>query len=71
MVIAESGPPAPGEQGFVYLKYTGADAKTEYGQVTGARYAFWENPVRLVDARDAQRLMETGCFEPVLEAERA
>lgn len=55
----------PGESGFVYLRYTGQDAKTEYGSVTGARYPFYENPVRLVDSRDAEKLMESGRFQAV------
>ncbi len=55
-------PPVPGETGFVYLRYTGPDAKTEFGKVTGARYLFWENPVRLVDRRDAEALLATDNF---------
>ena len=59
------GPPLPGENGFVHLQYIGADAKTEYGPITGARYPFWEKPVRLVDKRDAERMLETGVFAVV------
>jgi len=58
--------PVPGEVGFVYLEYTGADAKTEYGPITGSRYPFWEKPVRLVDKRDAERMLETGVFAVVV-----
>ncbi len=54
--LAALPPAVPGEAGFTTLAYTGAEAKTEYGPVTGARYPFGENPVRLVDCRDAERM---------------
>jgi hypothetical protein len=61
-------PAVPGEMGFVYLEYTGRDAKTEFGKATGARYAFWENPVRLVDKRDAETFLASGSFQVVANA---
>ena len=59
-------PAVPGESGFVYLRYTGTDAQTEYGEITGARYPFWENMDRqLVDSRDAEKFLAAGEFEVV------
>lgn len=65
-IVSTPGPIAiPGEAGFVYLKYIGQDAKTEYGSITGSRYPFLEAAVRLVDRRDAEVFIKSGSFQVV------
>lgn len=56
-----NAPAVPGQAGLVRLRYTGMEPVV-YGEVTGARYPFGEANPRLVDARDAARLLRNPAF---------